>query len=269
MNKHKIYDCITFYDENLITNARFEILKNVVDYFVICESNYDHKGRKKKINFKLLNQKFNNKVRHIILKKNFLNLEDGWEVERFQREQLFQGIIDANENDFIMYSDSDEIPNPIILKNLKLKKKYGIFLQNFFVYKLNIFNNYESPWEGTRICKKKDLKSFSYLRKKILRKNLKKNFLNFSIEKNIQIFDNGGWHFNNLYTPKGISKKLKTFQHKEFSAEKFSSVQIIKEKILNLQDLFERGHTYKVVNLKKFAPEYILKNKKKFLDWIV
>ena len=37
------------YDENLITNARFEILKNVVYYFVICESNYDHKGKKKKL----------------------------------------------------------------------------------------------------------------------------------------------------------------------------------------------------------------------------
>ena len=48
MNKQKIYDCITFFDENLITNARFEILKNVVDYFVICESNYDHRGKKKK-----------------------------------------------------------------------------------------------------------------------------------------------------------------------------------------------------------------------------
>ena len=49
MNKQKIYDCITFFNENLITNTRFEILKNVVDYFVICESNYDHRGKKKKL----------------------------------------------------------------------------------------------------------------------------------------------------------------------------------------------------------------------------
>ena len=37
--KNKIFDCITFFKENFITNIRFEILKNVVDYFVICESN--------------------------------------------------------------------------------------------------------------------------------------------------------------------------------------------------------------------------------------
>ena len=49
-------------------------------------------------------------------------------------------------------------------------------MQKFFVYKINIFNKYESPWEGTRICKKKDLKRITHLRKKILTKNLKKAF---------------------------------------------------------------------------------------------
>ena len=57
MTRNKIYDCITFFDENLLVNTRFEILKDVVDYFIVCESNYDHKGNKKKINFKLNNQK--------------------------------------------------------------------------------------------------------------------------------------------------------------------------------------------------------------------
>ena len=36
--KNKIFDCITFFDENLLVNARFEILNEVVDYFIICES---------------------------------------------------------------------------------------------------------------------------------------------------------------------------------------------------------------------------------------
>ena len=43
----KLFDCITFYDENLITNARFEILNDIVDYFIVCESTYDHSGKKK------------------------------------------------------------------------------------------------------------------------------------------------------------------------------------------------------------------------------
>ena len=54
-----------------------------------------------------------------------------------------------------MFSDPDEIPNPDTLRRLNLKKKYGIFFQNMYCYKFNVFNQYESPWEGTRVCKKK------------------------------------------------------------------------------------------------------------------
>ena len=61
----KIYDCITFFNENLLVNARFEILKDVVDFFIICESKYDHSGNEKKLNFKLINKKFQNRIRYI------------------------------------------------------------------------------------------------------------------------------------------------------------------------------------------------------------
>jgi beta-1,4-mannosyl-glycoprotein beta-1,4-N-acetylglucosaminyltransferase len=192
MNKNKIFDCITFFDENLLVNARLEILKNVVDYFVICESKYDYRGFKKKINFRLINKKLKNKVRHLVLTDKFPDRKNLWRSEEFQREKIFEGIKDARADDYIMYSDSDEIPNPEILKRIKLNKKYGIFMMNMYVYKINLFNQYESPWEGTRICKKKDLKSFTFLRKKILAKNLKKNFLRkILLEHNIELIKNG------------------------------------------------------------------------------
>ena len=46
--KNKIFDCITFYQENFLANFRFEVLDEIVDYFVVCESLYDHRGNKKK-----------------------------------------------------------------------------------------------------------------------------------------------------------------------------------------------------------------------------
>ena len=58
----KFYDCITFFRENFITNIRMEIIGNEVDFFVICESKYDHKGKKKDLNFKLKNKKFKKKL---------------------------------------------------------------------------------------------------------------------------------------------------------------------------------------------------------------
>ena len=269
MVKNKIYDCVTFFDENLLVNSRFEILKDVVDYFIVVESNYDHKGNKKKINFKLQNQKFKDRVRHIIIEQNFPNLKDGWEVESFQREKIYDGLYDSTENDYIMYSDSDEIPNPQCIKNINLKRKYAIFLQNFFVYKINIFNKYESPWEGTRICKKKFLKDFTHLRKKIRCKNTKKSFFNFKYEKSIEIIENGGWHFNNLYNVEIISKKMKTFQHIKFNDESYSSVERIKKKILNLEDLFGRNHKYNKIEINEDFPEYIRDNQEKFKNFIV
>ena len=155
IENNKIYDCITFFDENLLTNSRFEILNEVVDFFIVCESKFDHSGKEKNLNFRLLNKKFQKKVRYLTMKENFPNLRKPWEIEKYQREIIYKGIYDAKDEDLIMYSDSDEIPNPDKLKNFKLNKKYGIFLQKFYVYKLNIYNEHETPWEGTRITKKK------------------------------------------------------------------------------------------------------------------
>ena len=50
--RQKIFDCITFFQENMISNIRFEILNDSVDYFVVCESEYDHKGNKKNLKIK-------------------------------------------------------------------------------------------------------------------------------------------------------------------------------------------------------------------------
>ena len=269
MSKKKIFDCITFFDENLLVNLRFEILKDVVDFFVVVESNFDHKGNKKDINFKLQNLKFKNKVRHIVIEENFPKELSGWEIEAFQREKINLGIFDALKDDLIMFSDSDEIPNPNSIQRLNLQKKYAIFLQKFFVYKLNIFNQYETPWEGTRICKKRDLKSFTHLRKEIRLKNLNKPFWNLKYNKSIQIVDEGGWHFNNLYDIKTISKKLRTFQHTEFSDDKYSSEENIRKKIFNLEDLFERKQKYKRVEINDDFPEYIRCNLKTFENFIL
>ena len=265
----RIIDCITFYDENLLTNARFEILKDVVDKFIVCESMFDHSVNPKKVNFVIKNKNFLNKVEHIVIKENFPKPIKPWNNEKIQREYILKSLSNYDPEDYILYSDSDEIPNPSALRNLNLKKKYGIFFQKNFVYKLNIFNKYETPWEGTRICKKKNLQTIFHLRKKILSKNLKKSFWKFYIEKDIQLIFEGGWHFNNLYNLNTISQKLKVFPHKEFSSKNYSDIEIVKKKIDNLEDLFGRGHKFEKVTLDDSYPHYILKNQNLFKDFIL
>ena len=132
-----------------------------------------------------------------------------------------------------------------------------------------MFNPYESPWEGTRVSKKKDLKSIDYMRQKILSKNLNYKFWRFDKEKDIEIIPNGGWHFNNIAKPFDISKKLKTFAHSEFANDRYSSINTIEKKIYKKIDLFERGHEYKQVELDTSYPKYLIENKSYYKEFIL
>ena len=266
----KIFDCVTFFEENRQMNLRFNILDNYVDQFVVCEGKYDHQGRKKQINFNVNNyKKFKKKITHVIV-ENFPKNLNPWERQAFQREQILKNINQAKEDDLILFSDPDEIPNLSNFKKIEFKKKYIIFLQDLFYYKLNIKEvGFGNNWEGTRGCLKKNLKSIDYMRQKVLKKNLKYNFFRIDKEKNIQIFHDAGWHFSDVMTVDQISLKLKTFAHVEFSNEKFSSKEVIKKKIDNLEDLFGRGHKYEVLRLNDNFPKYILEHKNEFHEFII
>ena len=107
------------------------------------------------------------------------------------------------------------------------------------------------------------------MRQKIKSKNLSYNFLRVDKEKSIQIFNDSGWHFNNILTPKDISLKLRTFAHSEFADKKFSSIDVIESKIKNRIDLFDRGHKYQKVDIDDTYPDYLLNNFNEFEDFII
>ncbi len=155
MYKSKILDCMTFFDNNFMFRIRYNTLVDFVDYFIICESLYDHKGKPKKKNFVWRQEYKKDKIKYFLLEKPFPNNSNPWKNQAIQREFLLSCTDFANPEDYIFFSDPDEIPKPEIFKDFRLNKKYGIFLQNCFNYKFNLFNKYESPWEGTRVAKKK------------------------------------------------------------------------------------------------------------------
>ena len=155
LKKNKLLDCVTFFDNNFMFQIRYNVLVNYVDYFVICESLFDHKGKAKKQNFIWRDEYRKEKVKYFLLETPFPQNTNPWENQAIQREYLLNCTDFADKDDYIFFSDPDEIPKPEILKNFELKKKYGIFLQNCFNYKFNLFNKHESPWEGTRVAKKR------------------------------------------------------------------------------------------------------------------
>ena len=107
------------------------------------------------------------------------------------------------------------------------------------------------------------------MRQKVWAKNLKYKFYRIDKERNIELFSNGGWHFNNIMSPVDISKKLKTFAHSEYSDDKFSSPVVISKKIESREDLFNRGYKYERVELDNSFPKYLLDNKNFYSKFII
>ena len=269
MHKNQIIDCITFFDNNFMFELRYNILVDKVDYFIVCESKYDHAGNEKKRNFIWKDYYNPDKIKYFFNNKPFPKNTSRWENQAIQREYLIDYTDFAQNDDYIFFSDPDEIIKPELLNNFFLDKKYGIFLLDCFNFKFNLFNPHETPWEGTRVCRKKNLDSINFMRQKVKSKNLNYKFFRIDKEKNIELFKKAGWHFNNIMTPEEISLKLKTFAHSEFSDKKYSSTEVIKKKINQREDLFKRGHKYEVVKLDYNFPKYILDNLKKFNEFII
>ena len=144
----RIIDCITYFNEPMLFELRLNILNKYVDEFLVCEAKYTHAGEKKNLNFDINNFKhFKNKINYIIVENEPNDLEnienfDGKNNSLFrinaqkrifyQREKIFQEVKKKNKNDWIIYSDSDEIPN-LELFNLKDCKKNSTFQSKTFL----------------------------------------------------------------------------------------------------------------------------------------
>tara|TARA_B100000700_G_scaffold34192_1_gene33020 strand:- start:59 stop:865 length:807 start_codon:yes stop_codon:yes gene_type:complete len=266
----KIFDCITYLNEDHLLNLRFNILNEYVDYFVVCEAKEDHRGREKKLNFSYEKfSRFKEKIIYLVVEK-FENCKRTWDRQNYQRNYLINGISKANNDDLILFSDVDEIPN---LKNLdyfknKLKDNIGIFDQKVFYYKLNLRVTDYEQWEGTRICNKRFLKSFSWLRDKVRLKNLKYSFWRFDKFKKIYKIENGGWHFSFLGNAEFISSKIKSYVHSEYDQEKYTKIEEINNRIKNALDPYDRKKKIITVPIDKTYPEFIYLNKEKLKDLI-
>jgi len=266
-----IYDCFQYFNEDHIVDLRLNILNDFINKFIIVESTVDHQGKTKKLNFEINKyKKFKDKIKYIIVDdtpNQIRKPHSGGEslVEKYQRNSILKGLSSAEDNDLIILSDVDEIPDLNKLNEFD-KNKYAVFSQKMFMYKINLLNIKENNWHGSKMCLKKNLKSPQWLR------NLKfKEYPFWRIDKvrNLQIIKNGGWHFSYLQTPENISKKIRSFAHGEFNKSEIVNLENINSKILKGKDIFDRGHNLKRVELDSTFPKYILNNREKFKKWLI
>ena len=167
----RIFDCFMYFYEDLVLDVRLNYLDPYVDYFVIVESSFTHRGERRDLKFDI--NKFKNFKDKIIYKvydkipdkvEKILDNDD--EItksnkyicnailrETGQRNHLLDGIKNATPEDLILISDVDEIPN---LSNINIKKitnKIILFKQEMFYYKFNL-KLPNTFWVGTKACKK-------------------------------------------------------------------------------------------------------------------
>lgn len=125
-----IYDCCMIFDEIDLLKIRMDLLNSIVDYFVVIESNKTFRGGDKKYTFLERKGEFSawsDKIVYIKAENAPEWSGDGdWSIEKYQRNCMIEGLGNCGEEDLIMISDVDEIPNPEIIANLSsLKKSIG------------------------------------------------------------------------------------------------------------------------------------------------
>ena len=287
-----------FFDEEQILDLRLNVLNETVDFFVIVESIYNHRGEKRELIFdKNKFSKFKNKIIYIIhdeipkqvetvnqndseSEKNRKYIMNAVYRENSQRNYISQGIKEAEKNDIILISDVDEIPK---LENINIREitnKIIMFKQYMFHYKYNlVLPNFK--WTGTKAVRKKNLISPQWLR------NIKdRNYPIYRIDtffskkkyNNIKIIEDGGWHFSNIKTPKMLNHKFRSYLHHiEFDKAKINENDIQKL-INNKQAVYNlavdqrgskvgNGEILENFDIKKL-PLYIRNNTEKYRDWL-
>ena len=290
----KIIDTTTFFDEKLMMEIRFNILDSYVDKFVVCESKYSHSGLEKKINFNMNDYpKFKKKIIHLVIDKepdNLISKRDQSIAEKrlnsvirikYQRNYIMEVLNQFSSEDFIIHSDNDEIPNLDDFDLLNSKKKFVIFKQKIFYYKLNLLLP-SLDWYGSKACKLKDIKDIDNLR---AIKNKKYPFYRFDTlfselkHQSLEIVNEGGWHFSNLKNIDDLEKKyLNDENHSEYEAQGFTIERIknnIKNRVIDYnheakKDSNERFKQTKLdVAKTDILPKYIRDNLDRYREWII
>jgi beta-1,4-mannosyl-glycoprotein beta-1,4-N-acetylglucosaminyltransferase len=258
----KIYDCFQFFNELDLLEIRLELLYNHVDYFVISETDKTHSNQPKELIFEKNKQyfeKYLDKIIHVkeSLPKDILNPikkttdsvynnqyntiidtfigESEKELKKFptfardymQREFIKLGLIDCDDNDIVMVSDLDEIPNPKVVERIKNEKlvNYCVMMDchNFYINNIahtNWYGNYTTYYGKTKT------NSLTHLRNERV-----------SMEK---LFESG-WHLSFVGGPERVKTKIQSYSHQEYNNSYY--LDNIENNINSNKDLFLRTNT--------------------------
>jgi beta-1,4-mannosyl-glycoprotein beta-1,4-N-acetylglucosaminyltransferase len=221
----KLFDCFCYFNEQELLKLRLETLWDLVDVFVIVESDFTQSGlfKGKNLNSALL-APYQSKIRYVHVEECPGGTTDLWANENYQRNQIVRGLTDLEDQDWLMVSDLDEIPNPHAISEFSPDRYIrGDFEQHLFGYKLNnklLEPHREQIWRGSKITTGRYFRTFfgnnatsvrSWKSSGTLRSIRRWWFNQF----HVQVIRAGGWHFSWVTPESEWVRKFSAQAHQE------------------------------------------------------
>lgn len=265
-----VYDVFPFFNELDILKLRLNILNPYVDRFVIGEATHTFSGEAKELLFEKnrhLFADFLEKIDYIVIDDSPAELGPH-QRDRYQKNHLIRGLKSINQDDIIIFSDLDEIPNPAVLKtiitgfdkdiiyHLAQRTFYGYLNREEITGKLlsmtGEFPHVTNPkCLGTKVFSKKNIPEtgIAYIRQ-----------VDVTLPNNVRV-DNGGWHFSYMggSGDKDISSrvitKIKAAAHQEYNQQ--DTLAEVKDKVVLGKDFLGSEAEFKTVLIDESFPEYL------------
>ncbi len=264
-----VYDSFQFFNELDILKLRMNVLKDVVDYFVISESTVTFSGDPKPLYYnenKEMFKEFEHKIIHNIVDDTPMDC-NAFMRDHHQKCAVARGLKDCKPDDIVIFSDVDEIPNPDTLKdllpNVEDGKIYMLAQRLFYCYLdmeevsgnlLSVTGEFDDvekkQWLGTKVCRYSVLDN--YTTEELRNKE----------QKAIGVrVPNGGWHFSYMgggkkqSTADRVKYKIKSAAHQEYNNRHI--LWNVKKNIKNMQDIFGRDSKLQLVEIDETYPKYL------------
>lgn len=279
-----VYDCFTFFNELDLLEIRLNVLNQVVDKFVLVEMAYTQTRMEKEFyyeNNKSRFEKFSDKIIHVkvetipeILPSKLDPNGNKWQLENYQRDCIMHGLKDAKDDDIILISDLDEIPNPEVISAYKDGNITGIqtLEQKMMYYFVNNINISDPVWShGTKLARYRDLKDPKQdLPAQCYYEFSKRGLPTYLRFCNGKMIKNGGWHFSYCGGAEAIIKKRQSICEQHFNTSRNMTTKAVMKKIYIGKDILDRkDYCYKPVKIDKSFPQYIYENQKKYSKLIL
>ena len=135
----KIFDCFMYFNEEVLLDLRLNILDKYVDYFVIVESIFTHRGDKRKLKFSHKKfEKFKDKIIYLIYDKEPNDIEEvlSNDSEEEKSRKYFNELL-SYSNHLGLFSEDLDFKSKYLIGTLTLIITFGYIVYLIIVRVIN------------------------------------------------------------------------------------------------------------------------------------